>query len=84
MGLVLVILNRHESLHWFLKKADKVLVTEDKCCDTVCAGYTCGKGWQADPLKARCSGRAQSPRGGQDYYMEFVYLYAGMIKVCGL
>ena len=28
-----------------------MLVTEDKCCDTVCGGYTCGQGWQADPTK---------------------------------
>ena len=55
-GLALLTLNRHESLHRSVpKKADKVLVTEDKCCDTVCGGYTCGKGWQADPLKARCT-----------------------------
>ena len=55
-----------------------MLVTEDKCCDTVCGGYTCGKGWQADPLKAR-----HNPPGGW-YYVNVAYLYIGMIEVWGI
>ena len=29
-----------------------------ECCDTLCGGYSCGKGYQADPLKARGGGGA--------------------------
>ena len=32
-------------------KEHQVMTSTEQCCDTLCGGYTCGKGWHADPLR---------------------------------